>query len=487
MSKAEYEKSATKPRSSQRKGSSKNSSSNPAGHYYRRPTGQPLPQGTFDRERASSPTSWISEVIQHDPQAEFHQRDRDIHPPASTPVYKTSALRSPRIPLWSLQNSLSEVTGPGFHRKSSGRSTTTSSSTMPRQGEPIGEQTIVHGHVLDDNGRRRPGALVEIWQANAGGRHRHATTPTCAARSNFGGSGRTLTDDVAITASAPSSPALSLRRNRVNSWRPAHIHLSVFGAGFAQRLITQMYFEGDPLIWQMRSSRPSRTGGDRAADRAARPERDAAARRASPTASTSSCAAAARRCSKTSCRGTDMSAAPLSQGNALADGRPLRAYRPDPQQAGFDIFEKISATTSSAPTPGERIAIEGRVLDGAGTPCAMRWSKSGRPMRPAATTIPRTGRTGASIRSLPRLGPGRHRFREGIYRSRPSSPAASRAAAAASHGAACQPLARRPRHQYRPHTRIYFCRRERPTPQDPVLNIIEQQDRRETLIAPRRG
>ena len=83
------------------------------------------------------------------PEYEFHQRDRDIHPPACTPLYKTSVLRSPRIPLWSLQNSLSEVTGPAFGRDELGPLDHDLIRNYARDGKPIGEQTIVHGHVLD--------------------------------------------------------------------------------------------------------------------------------------------------------------------------------------------------------------------------------------------------------------------------------------------------------------------------------------------------
>ena len=103
------------------------------------------------------------------PEAEFHQRDRDIHPPAFTPVYKTSALRSPRIPLWSLHNSLSEVTGPTFSPEELGPLDNDLVLNYAKQGEPIGEQTIVHGYVLDGNGYPVPNTLVEVWQANAGG------------------------------------------------------------------------------------------------------------------------------------------------------------------------------------------------------------------------------------------------------------------------------------------------------------------------------
>ena len=145
---------------------------------------------------------------------------------------------------------------------------------------PIGERIIVHGHVLDENGRRVPNTLVEFWQANAGGRYRHKKDPT---------SPRSTRTSAAAAARSPTrtgyycfrtiKPGAYPWRNCVNDWRPAHIHFSLFGSGFAQRLITQMYFEGDPLIRHCpilaHDPRPRR---DRAADRAARPQRLGAAR-----------------------------------------------------------------------------------------------------------------------------------------------------------------------------------------------------------------
>jgi protocatechuate 3,4-dioxygenase beta subunit len=183
------------------------------------------------------------------PDAEFHQRDRSMHPPAYTPVYKTSSLRSPRIPLWSLQNSLSEVTGPMFTPEELGPLDNDLILNYAKTGQPIGEQTIVHGYVLDGNGRPIRNTLVEVWQANAGGRYRHRNdTYIAPIDPNFGGCGRMLTDGNGNYFFRTIKPGAYPFRNRVNSWRPAHIHYSVFGSGFAQRLITQMYFEGDPLI-----------------------------------------------------------------------------------------------------------------------------------------------------------------------------------------------------------------------------------------------
>jgi protocatechuate 3,4-dioxygenase beta subunit len=183
------------------------------------------------------------------PQAEFIQRDRTQHPPAMTPDYKTSVLRSPRLPLWSLQNSLSEVTGPAFGRDELGPLDNDLILNYAQSGEPIGERTIVHGRVLDGNGRPVPNTLVEVWQANAGGRYRHTNdTYIAPIDPNFGGCGRTITDHDGHYAFRTVKPGAYPFRNHVNSWRPAHIHFSVFGSGFAQRLITQMYFEGDPLL-----------------------------------------------------------------------------------------------------------------------------------------------------------------------------------------------------------------------------------------------
>ena len=183
------------------------------------------------------------------PRSEFIQRDRTQHPPAYSPGYKTSVLRSPRLALWSLQNSLSEFTGPVFGREELGPLDHDLILNYAKTGEPVGERTIVHGRVLDENGRGVPNTLVEVWQANAGGRYRHKNdTYLAPIDPNFGGCGRMITDETGAYAFRTVKPGAYPFRNHVNSWRPAHIHFSLFGSGFAQRLITQMYFEGDPLI-----------------------------------------------------------------------------------------------------------------------------------------------------------------------------------------------------------------------------------------------
>ena len=182
---------------------------------------------------------------------EFFQRDRSVQPPSFTPAYKTSVLRSPRLAMVSLQNSLSEVTGPVFGQHELGPLDHDLLLNYAHSGDPVGERTIVHGRVLDENGRGVAGALVEVWQANAGGRYRHMNdTYLAPIDPNFGGCGRVLTDAEGGYCFRTVKPGAYPFRNYVNSWRPAHIHFSLSGSGFAQRLITQMYFEGDPLIAQ---------------------------------------------------------------------------------------------------------------------------------------------------------------------------------------------------------------------------------------------
>lgn len=181
--------------------------------------------------------------------AEFFQRDRTWHPPAFDRDYKTSVTRSPQRPLLSLEGSLSEITGPTFGHGDIDPLDNDLIRNFAKTGDAIGERIIVHGRVLDENARPVPNTLVEIWQANASGRYRHKKDGYLGALDpNFGGCGRTLTDENGFYFFRTVKPGAYPWRNWVNSWRPAHIHLSVFGTAFSQRLITQMYFEGDPLI-----------------------------------------------------------------------------------------------------------------------------------------------------------------------------------------------------------------------------------------------
>ncbi len=182
--------------------------------------------------------------------AEFYQRDRSLHPPALTPDYKTSVARSPKYALLSLQQSASEITGPVFgHDDIDPRDKDLIHNYATAGESAIGERIVLHGRVLDENGRPVPNTLVEIWQANAGGRYRHKKdTYLAPIDPNFGGCGRTLTDENGYYYFRTVKPGAYPWRNWVNNWRPAHIHLSIFGTSFSQRLITQCYFEGDPLI-----------------------------------------------------------------------------------------------------------------------------------------------------------------------------------------------------------------------------------------------
>ncbi len=175
-------------------------------------------------------------------------RNRLWHPPAYTPGYKTSVTRAPSRALIALGSTLSEETGPAFGRDMLGEMD--NNLILNFTGQPaIGERIIMHGRVLDEAARPVPGVLIEIWQANAGGRYRHKKDGyTAPLDPNFGGCGRTVSNEEGRYEFLTVRPGAYPWPNGVNDWRPMHIHVSVFGHGFGQRLITQMYFEGDPLI-----------------------------------------------------------------------------------------------------------------------------------------------------------------------------------------------------------------------------------------------
>ena len=177
-------------------------------------------------------------------------RNRALHPIPYDPDYKTTVARSPYLPLLSMDSSASEETGPTFGHNQLGALDNNLILNWTRGAAPaIGERIVMHGRVLDERGRGVPHTLVEIWQANAGGRYRHKKDGYLAPLDpNFGGAGRTLTDAQGNYQFLTIRPGAYPWPNRGNDWRPMHIHISVFGHSFAQRLITQMYFEGDPLI-----------------------------------------------------------------------------------------------------------------------------------------------------------------------------------------------------------------------------------------------
>ena len=180
---------------------------------------------------------------------EYYPRDFAIHPPAYDPKYKTSVLRSPKQALISIDPSLTELSGPMVARSELQALDHDLILNYSHGALPIGERMIVHGYITDEHARPVPGALVEIWQANAGGRYRHSNDRYLAPLDpNFGGCGRTMSDENGYYFFRTIRPGPYPWRNRMNDWRPAHIHFALSGESWCQRLITQMYFEGDPLI-----------------------------------------------------------------------------------------------------------------------------------------------------------------------------------------------------------------------------------------------
>ncbi len=163
------------------------------------------------------------------------------------PRYASTVKRAPTKPLVVLPHTLSELTGPifGHDEVKPGDA----DLTKQHKGDPIGERIIVSGRVLDENGRPVPHTLVEVWQANSSGRYPHRVDQHNApVDPNFSGAGRTLTDAEGRYRFVTIRPGEYPWRNHYNAWRPAHIHFSLFGPAFATRIVTQMYFPGDPLL-----------------------------------------------------------------------------------------------------------------------------------------------------------------------------------------------------------------------------------------------
>jgi protocatechuate 3,4-dioxygenase, beta subunit len=179
--------------------------------------------------------------------AGYRRPDPGTQPNHLHPAYVSTIKRAPSKPLVYLPHTLTEITGPVFGKQA----IDAKACDLTRQpsGEALGARIIVGGRVLDENGRAVPHTLVEIWQANAAGRYLHKRDQHEAPLDpNFTGSGHALTDGEGRYRFVTILPGAYPWANHHNAWRPAHIHFSLFGPAFATRLVTQMYFPGDPLL-----------------------------------------------------------------------------------------------------------------------------------------------------------------------------------------------------------------------------------------------
>jgi protocatechuate 3,4-dioxygenase beta subunit len=178
----------------------------------------------------------------------FRRDAPDTHPRLDDEGYGSTRLRHPQQPLVYLPHTVTEITGPqlGPERVAGELD---HDLTRQHEGEPLGERIVVGGRILDGDGRPIRGTLVEIWQANAAGRYLHKGDQHPAPLDpNFTGAGRCVTDDDGRYEFITIKPGAYPWGNHHNAWRPQHIHFSLLGQAFAQRLVTQMYFPGDPLF-----------------------------------------------------------------------------------------------------------------------------------------------------------------------------------------------------------------------------------------------
>jgi protocatechuate 3,4-dioxygenase beta subunit len=194
-------------------------------------------------------TKWAIEKEQgdEDPSLTAYRRP----PPGSQPdnrhdAYRASIRRAPRKPLIQIPHTISELSGPLYGHNAIGE--TDNDLTRQHSGDPLGERILVTGRVLDESGRAVSHTLLEIWQANAAGRYLHVRDQHAAPLDpNFTGAGRALTDADGRYRFVTIKPGAYPWRNHQNAWRPAHIHFSLYGPALVTRLVTQMYFPGDPL------------------------------------------------------------------------------------------------------------------------------------------------------------------------------------------------------------------------------------------------
>jgi protocatechuate 3,4-dioxygenase beta subunit len=179
----------------------------------------------------------------------YRRDDAEVDPPYLHPDYVATRTRAPKRPLVILPHTLSEITGPAYGHERIGE--LDHDLTRQHAGEPLGERIILHGRVLDGDGRPVRDTLVEIWQANAAGRYQHAVDRHPAPLDpNFSGAGRCVTDDEGRYRFVTIKPGAYPWGNHPNAWRAAHIHISLFGPAFVTRLVSQLYFPGDPLFFQ---------------------------------------------------------------------------------------------------------------------------------------------------------------------------------------------------------------------------------------------
>jgi protocatechuate 3,4-dioxygenase beta subunit len=181
------------------------------------------------------------------PPLPFSREHDGGQPPYLYPDYASTVKRSPRRAPILVEHTLSELTGPVFSGGWAGPDCV--DLTRQHSGAPLGERIIVAGRVLDEDGRPAPGTLVELWQCNSAGRYRHPVDQHDAPLDpNFTGFGQMLTNENGEWRFVTIKPGAYPWRNTYNAWRPAHLHFGVFGPAFATRLVTQMYFPGDPLL-----------------------------------------------------------------------------------------------------------------------------------------------------------------------------------------------------------------------------------------------
>lgn len=180
--------------------------------------------------------------------ADYHHSGiEETQPRLDYPPYRSSVLRHPLNPLHHADPETIELWAPRFGERDVGP--LDADLTIQHSGQPVGERIVVTGRIIDGDGRPVRRQLVEIWQANAAGRYVHKRDQHPAPLDpNFTGVGRCLTDDDGNYRFTTIKPGPYPWRNHHNAWRPSHIHFSLFGTEFTQRMITQMYFPGDPLF-----------------------------------------------------------------------------------------------------------------------------------------------------------------------------------------------------------------------------------------------